>query len=372
MFNFRNNVLVKTFFGFLVDLPSPRFITYNWNFGFILGITLGIQILSGVFLTIHYIPDLRGAFRRVVSIRRDTFMGWLIRVIHANGASLFFILIYIHIGRGIYYISYRIRWVWNIGVVIFLLRIVTAFLGYVLPWGQISFWGATVITNLLSVLPYLGKFLVEWVWGGFSVGSPTLNRFYTFHFLFPFIILILVIIHLVLLHETGSFNRLGISSNVDKVSFHPYFTFKDTYTFTVGALFLGILFIEWPYVLGDPENFIQANPLVTPVHIQPEWYLLFAYSILRAIPNKLGGVVALLISILVLLGLPLYYQFKISNTFRFGSKLGFWVFVGVILLLTWLGICPVEDPFIRVGQLITTLYFLYFPISYYLGKSSFI
>lgn len=293
--------LVKIINNSLVDLPTPSNISTIWNFGSLLGICLGTQLITGIFLAIHYSADVNLAFNRVVHICRDVNNGWLIRTIHANGASFFFICLYTHAGRGIYYGSYNLYATWTLGVIIMLLTIATAFLGYVLPWGQISFWGATVITNLVSAIPYLGNTVVQWIWGGFAVDNATLTRFFTFHFILPFIIIAIVIIHLLFLHQSGSSNPLGLKINIDKISFHPYFSSKDIVGFVILILILVLITLSDPYILGDPDNFIPANPLVTPVHIQPEWYFLFAYAILRSIPNKLGGVVSLILSIIILL-----------------------------------------------------------------------
>lgn len=348
----------------LVDLPTPNNISSWWNFGSLLGICLSIQILTGLFLAIHYTADIQLAFNSVNHICRDVNYGWLLRTIHANGARFFFICIYLHIGRGIYFKSYIFMYVWNIGVILLFLTIGTAFIGYVLPWGQISFWGATVITNLLSAIPYLGNTLVQWLWGGFAVDNATLTRFFTFHFLFPFIILAITIIHLLFLHQTGSNNPLGIYRNVRKIPFHPYFSFKDIVGFRIITIRLILICLLNPYLLGDPDNFIPANPLVTPIHIQPEWYFLFAYAILRSIPNKLGGVIALVISIAILFTLPLTHK-RNFRTIKFYplNKILFWNFVIIVILLTWIGARPVEDPFILTGQLLTIIYFFYYIIN---------
>lgn len=280
--------LIKIINNSLIDLPTPSNISTWWNFGSLLGLCLIIQLTTGIFLAIHYTADINIAFNRIRHICRDVNFGWLLRTIHANGASFFFICLYIHVGRGIYYGSYNLIHTWIVGILILFLVIAAAFIGYVLPWGQISFWGATVITNLLSAIPYLGTDLVQWVWGGFAVDNATLTRFFTFHFIIPFIVAAFVIIHLLFLHQTGSNNPMGINRNLDKIPFHPYFTFKDITGFIVLLILLTILSLINPYLLGDPDNFTPANPLVTPVHIQPEWYFLFAYAILRSIPNKLG------------------------------------------------------------------------------------
>lgn len=264
--------LLKIVNGSLIDLPSPVNISAWWNFGSLLGLCLGIQIITGLFLAIHYVADIELAFSSVIHICRDVNYGWLLRTLHANGASFFFICLYLHIGRGIYYGSYNLHYTWSAGVLLLFLVIATAFIGYVLPWGQISFWGATVITNLLSAIPYIGTILVQWVWGGFAVDNATLTRFFTFHFLLPFVVAAIVIIHLLFLHQTGSNNPLGTNRNIDKIPFHPYFSFKDLFGFIAIIFILIILTLQAPYILGDPDNFIPANPLVTPVHIQPEWY----------------------------------------------------------------------------------------------------
>lgn len=348
----------------LIDLPTPSNIRIWWNIGSILGLCLIIQIITGLFLTIHYTPNTEIAFNRVVHICRDVNYGWIIRTIHANGASIFFICIYIHIGRGLYYGSYKLIHTWIVGVIILFLIIATAFLGYVLPWGQISFWGATVITNLLSAIPYVGKIIVEWLWGGFAVDNATLNRFFAFHFLLPFIVSAIVIIHLLFLHQTGSNNPLGTNRNIDKIPFHPYFSTKDIIGFIVTTIILITISLWNPYLLGDPDNFIPANPLVTPVHIQPEWYFLFAYAILRSIPNKLGGVIALIISIAILFIIPLTNKRKFQRiNFYPVNKFLFWSIVRTVILLTWIGARPVQDPYITTGQVLTIIYFLYYIIT---------
>nr|YP_009741999.1 cytochrome b [Opisina arenosella]QID76978.1 cytochrome b [Opisina arenosella] len=353
----------------LIDLPSPSNISSWWNFGSLLALCLMIQILTGLFLTMYYTANIELAFYSVNYICRNVNYGWLIRTLHANGASFFFICIYLHIGRGIYYESFNLKYTWMIGVLILFLLMATAFMGYVLPWGQMSFWGATVITNLLSAIPYLGNTLVNWIWGGFAVDNATLTRFYTFHFLLPFIIAMMTMIHLLFLHQTGSNNPLGINSNLDKIPFHPFFTFKDLIGFIIIMFLLIILTLTNPYLLGDPDNFIPANPLVTPVHIQPEWYFLFAYAILRSIPNKLGGVIALVMSILILIILPLTFNKKIQGIqFYPLNQILFWFMIITIFLLTWIGARPVEDPYIITGQLLTMIYFSYFIINPLINK----
>nr|YP_010736645.1 cytochrome b [Bannacoris arboreus]WEM32386.1 cytochrome b [Bannacoris arboreus] len=352
----------------LIDLPSPSAISLWWNFGSLLGLCLMIQIISGLFLAMHYTADINMAFKSVMHICRDVNNGWMMRYTHANGASLFFVCLYLHIGRGLYYGSYKLNMTWSVGVMLLLLVMATAFLGYVLPWGQMSLWGATVITNLLSAIPYLGVTLVKWVWGGFSIDNATLTRFFTFHFLMPFVILAMVILHLIFLHQTGSSNPLGLNSNYDKIPFHPYFSTKDMWGMVSLMFLFSFMILLFPNMLGDPENFIPANPMVTPVHIQPEWYFLFAYAILRSIPNKLGGVIAMIMSIMIIL-LPMLTnnnKFK-STSFYPLNKLLFFTFINIMILLTWIGARPVEEPFIFTGQLLTFSYFSYFfinPIMY--------
>nr|YP_009502955.1 cytochrome b [Pseudomegarcys japonica]AXG21558.1 cytochrome b [Pseudomegarcys japonica] len=356
-----NHPLFKIANNALVDLPAPVNISAWWNFGSLLGLCLGVQIVTGLFLAMHYTAHVDLAFNSVAHICRDVNYGWLLRTLHANGASFFFICLYLHTGRGMYYGSYMFTPTWMVGVIILFLVMGTAFMGYVLPWGQMSFWGATVITNLLSAVPYLGVDMVQWVWGGFAVDNATLTRFFTFHFVLPFIVAAAVLIHLLFLHQTGSNNPLGLNSDVDKIPFHPYFTFKDIVGFLIMIMILTLLTLLEPYLLGDPDNFIPANPLVTPVHIQPEWYFLFAYAILRSIPNKLGGVIALVLSIAILLILP----FSNKSNFRGMqfypiNQIMFWSLLVIVILLTWIGARPVEDPYILVGQVLTVLYFLYY------------
>nr|Q04911.1 RecName: Full=Cytochrome b; AltName: Full=Complex III subunit 3; AltName: Full=Complex III subunit III; AltName: Full=Cytochrome b-c1 complex subunit 3; AltName: Full=Ubiquinol-cytochrome-c reductase complex cytochrome b subunit [Monodelphis domestica]CAA50009.1 cytochrome b [Monodelphis domestica] len=359
MTNLRKNYpLMKIINHSFIDLPAPSNISAWWNFGSLLGMCLIIQILTGLFLAMHYTSDTLTAFSSVAHICRDVNYGWLIRNLHANGASMFFMCLFLHVGRGIYYGSYLYKETWNIGVILMLTVMATAFVGYVLPWGQMSFWGATVITNLLSAIPYIGNTLVEWIWGGFSVDKATLTRFFAFHFILPFIILALVIVHLLFLHETGSNNPTGINPNSDKIPFHPYYTIKDALGLILMLLILMSLAMFSPDMLGNPDNFTPANPLNTPPHIKPEWYFLFAYAILRSIPNKLGGVLALLASLLILLIIPLLHTSKQrSLMFRPISQIMFWLLVANLLTLTWIGGQPVEQPFIIIGQLASTLYF---------------
>nr|YP_010268784.1 cytochrome b [Halobates proavus]UIG88086.1 cytochrome b [Halobates proavus]UIG88105.1 cytochrome b [Halobates proavus] len=357
----KSHPMIKIMNSSLFDLPTPSSISIWWNFGSLLGMCLIIQILTGVFLAMHYTADINIAFDSVIHITRDVNSGWLLRNMHANGASMFFICLYLHIGRGMYYGSYKLFMTWSVGVIMLFIIMATAFLGYVLPWGQMSFWGATVITNLMSAIPYLGNEIVKWLWGGFSIDNATLTRFFTLHFLLPFILAGMTMIHLLFLHQTGSNNPTGINSNYDKMPFHPYFSIKDIMGMLITLyLFLMLNLLE-PRLLGDPENFIPANPLVTPIHIQPEWYFLFAYAILRSIPNKLGGVVAMILSILMMMLIPLTSKNKFqSNMFYPINQMMFWSFLTLVILLTWIGARPAEEPFITTGQIITTLYFMYF------------
>nr|ABC02038.1 cytochrome b [Capra cylindricornis] len=355
----KTHPLMKIVNNAFIDLPTPSNISSWWNFGSLLGICLILQILTGLFLAMHYTSDTMTAFSSVTHICRDVNYGWIIRYMHANGASMFFICLFMHVGRGLYYGSYTFLETWNIGVILLLATMATAFMGYVLPWGQMSFWGATVITNLLSAIPYIGTNLVEWIWGGFSVDKATLTRFFAFHFILPFIIMALAMVHLLFLHETGSNNPTGIPSNTDKIPFHPYYTIKDILGATLLILALMLLVLFTPDLLGDPDNYTPANPLNTPPHIKPEWYFLFAYAILRSIPNKLGGVLALALSILILVLVPFLHTSKQrSMMFRPISQCMFWILVADLLTLTWIGGQPVEYPYIIIGQLASIMYFL--------------
>nr|YP_009114560.1 cytochrome b [Homologenus malayensis]AIB52338.1 cytochrome b [Homologenus malayensis] len=360
----KSHPLFKIINKSIVDMPLPSNISSFWNFGSLLSLCLVMQIMTGLFLAMHYTANIELAFFSVDHICRDVNYGWLLRTLHANGASFFFICIYAHIGRGIFYGSYLLFHTWMVGVMILFLVMATAFLGYVLPWGQMSFWGATVITNLFSAIPFLGTDLVQWVWGGFSVDNATLTRFFTFHFMLPFIISATVMIHILFLHQSGANNPLGVSSNIDKVPFHPYFTFKDIVGFMIMTTLILILTLLDPYLLGDPDNFIPANPLVTPIHIQPEWYFLFAYAILRSIPNKLGGVIALFASVMILMILPFTQTPKFRSLMFYPfNQILFWSLISIILLLTWIGARPVEDPYILTGQILTIMYFSFFIIN---------
>nr|BBD21704.1 cytochrome b [Plakobranchus ocellatus] len=346
----------------LTALPSPVSISIWWNGGSILGLLLVLQILTGLFLSMHYTADLVNTFSSVIHIVRDTPSGWLFRNFHANGASLFFVFIYLHMARGLYYQSYITQpRTWMVGVTIFIVSMATAFLGYVLPWGQMSFWGATVITNLLSAIPYLGPSIVEWVWGGFSVGQSTLNRFFSLHFILPFLIGGLSALHVIFLHEKGSTSPIGDLHHVSKTPFHPYYSWKDLVGFLILALVIVTLGFFYPTILGDPENFIPANPMVTPVHIQPEWYFLFAYAILRSIPSKLGGVIALAMSVAIYYFLPLASS-KMATPAAFTPpyQVAFWFFIVFFIILTWLGACPIEEPFMSLAVPLTFIYFAWF------------
>nr|CAT10128.1 cytochrome b [Testudo horsfieldii] len=355
----KTHPMMKIINNSFIDLPSPSNISAWWNFGSLLGICLILQIITGIFLAMHYSPNISLAFSSVAHITRDVQYGWLIRNMHANGASIFFMCIYLHIGRGLYYGSYLHKETWNTGIILLLTVMATAFMGYVLPWGQMSFWGATVITNLLSAIPYIGNTLVQWIWGGFSVDNATLTRFFTLHFLLPFAIVGMAIIHLLFLHETGSNNPTGLNSGTDKIPFHPYFSYKDLLGLILMLTTLLTLTLFSPNLLGDPDNFTPANPLSTPPHIKPEWYFLFAYAILRSIPNKLGGVLALLFSILVLFLMPTLHTSKQRSTmFRPLNQTLFWCLTANLLLLTWIGNQPVEDPFITIGQVASASYFM--------------
>ena len=349
----------------LIDYPTPINIHYAWNFGFLSAMCLIIQIVTGIFLAMHYTPHVDLAFASVEHIMRDVNYGWLLRYIHANGASMFFILVYIHIFRGLYFGSYTKprHWVWVVGVAILLLMIITAFIGYVLPWGQMSLWGATVITNLVSAVPLVGDSIVTWLWGGFSVDNATLNRFFSLHYLLPFIIAAASLVHLAVLHQDGSGNPLGIDSNVDKVSMFPYFIIKDMLGLVVFIIFFSLFVYFSPNVLGHPDNYIEANPMVTPAHIVPEWYFLPFYAILRSIPHKLGGVIAMISSIAILALLPWIHSTEIrSSRFRPLYRFFYWTMISCCLILGWIGGMPVEEPYVLIGQIASIYYFFYFLI----------
>jgi ubiquinol-cytochrome c reductase cytochrome b subunit len=345
----------------LVDLPAPINISIWWNYGSLLGLCLIIQTLTGLFLSIHYVPNIELAFSSVAHISRDVNLGWLLRAAHANGGSIFFLFLYLHTGRGLYYGSYLLKETWIIGVIILVLTIAAAFTGYVLPWGQISFWGATVITNIFSAIPYIGQMLVEWIWGGFAVDNATLNRFFSFHFLIPFILIGASAAHIIFLHQTGSNNPIGLICDSDRVPFHLYYSIKDLLGYAIALTLFFALILFGPNIFTDPENFINANPLTTPIHIQPEWYFLWLYAILRSIPNKLGGVIALAAALLILLIPPFTITWnKTGSSFYPFSQILFWLIIRSWWILTWIGARPVEDPYIIIGQLATVTFFFYF------------
>ena len=347
----------------IIDYPTPINISYAWSFGALAGICLVVQIVTGIFLAMHYTPHIDLAFSSVEHIMRDVNNGWLIRYMHANGASMFFIVVYSHIFRGLYYGSYMTprELLWCSGVLIFLLMMATAFLGYVLPWGQMSFWGATVITNLFSAIPFAGPAIVEWLWGGFSIDNATLNRFFSLHFILPFLIAGLVIAHIALLHRDGSNNPLGIDSRSDSIPFYPYAYVKDLFSLIVFIVFFSIFLFYFPNLLGHPDNYIPADPMSTPAHIVPEWYFLPFYAILRSIPDKLGGVAAMGGAIVILFFLPFINTSEVrSSTFRPIYRKLFWFIFADFLLLGWIGQEIVETPFVQIGQIATAFYFFYF------------
>lgn len=359
------NYLVAILNSHVIDYPTPSNLTYAWSFGSTAGFCLVIQILTGVFLAMHYTPHIDLAFVSVEHIMRDVNNGWLIRYMHANGGSMFFIVVYSHIFRGLYYGSYMYprEHLWCSGVIIFILMMATAFMGYVLPWGQMSFWGATVITNLFSAIPFVGPAIVEWLWGGFSVDNATLNRFFSFHFLVPFLIAGMSIVHLALLHEHGSNNPIGVESSVDKIPFYPYFYVKDLLAFFGLITVFAVFVFYFPNLMGHPDNYIPANPMVTPAHIVPEWYFLPFYAILRSIPDKLGGVIAMGGALVILLAIPFINTSEIrSSQFRPIFRVFFWLLVIDFLILGWIGQKPVESPFVEVGQIATVFYFTFFII----------
>lgn len=360
----KSNPLLNMLNSYVIDSPQPANLSYLWNFGSLLGLCLGIQIATGVTLAMHYTPSVLDAFNSVEHIMRDVNNGWLLRYLHSNTASAFFFLVYLHIGRGLYYGSYKSprTLTWSIGTVILITMMATAFLGYVLPYGQMSLWGATVITNLMSAIPWIGQDIVEFIWGGFSVNNATLNRFFALHYLLPFILAALALMHLIAMHDTvGSGNPLGISGNYDRLPFAPYFIFKDLVTIFLFFIILSLFVFFMPNVLGDSENYVMANPMQTPPAIVPEWYLLPFYAILRSIPNKLLGVIAMFAAILSLMAMPVTDLSKLRGVqFRPFSKFAFYIFVANFLILMQLGAKHVESPFIEFGQISTILYFAHF------------
>ena len=346
----------------LIDYPTPSNINYFWGFGVLAGLCLAIQLITGIFLAMHYTPHIDFAFLSVEHIMRDVNNGWLIRYAHANGASMFFIVVYIHIARGLFYGSYikPRAYLWASGVTLFLLMMATGFMGYVLPWGQMSFWGATVITNLFTAIPIIGEHIAYWLWGGFSVDNATLNRFFSLHYLLPFAILGVVLLHLILLHLPGSSSPLGHQLIPDKIPFYPYFYVKDLFGFLVFCIFFSYFVFFDPNLLGHPDNYIEANPMVTPEHIVPEWYFLPFYAILRSIPDKLGGVVCMVAAIVVLYFVPQLNFSRVTNShFRPIFHFFFWFFIIDVIILGWIGARPVEDPFILIGQCATFYYFFF-------------
>nr|ABQ11852.1 apocytochrome b [Sympagella nux] len=353
------NFLSKIF----TDLPIPTNINYYWNFGSLLSFCLAIQFITGILLAMHYCPEVTHSFNSIAHIERDITAGHILRNLHANSASIFFLCVYLHISRNIYHNTWNNKITWSIGITIYITMIITAFVGYVLPWGQMSFWAATVITNLFSAIPYVGNFIVLWIWGSFSISNPTLNRFYSLHYLFPFILASLTIIHILALHSENHSNPTGIQGEIDQLPFHHYSTIKDLQTIIIISIIIFFISTHTPHTFSDPENFIKANPLVTPTHIQPEWYLLFAYSILRSIPNKLGGILALISSISVLYLILLLKQENIkTSNHRPNTKTTTWLLSITFLLLTWIGSVPAEAPFTTISLIITTWYFTSFLI----------
>jgi ubiquinol-cytochrome c reductase cytochrome b subunit len=356
----KQHPLIKIINGVLIDLPTPANLSVNWNYGSLLGLILVLQLVTGIVLSIRFSGHASISFDSVIMIYQDADYGWLLRLVHSTGASFFFLFLYLHIGRGLYYGSYVYPELWNIGVLIYLILIGTAFLGYVLPWGQMSYWAATVITNLLSAIPLLGSTLVQWVWGGFAVSNPTLTRFYTLHYLLPFVVSALVILHIFFLHIQGRSNPLGVSSRTNKVPFHYYYAVKDLYVYFVFMFIFMVVTLKYGYNLIDAENWIPANPLVTPTHIQPEWYFLFAYAILRSIPNKLGGVLGLVLSVIFLFVFTVSSSRIIFSGINFSpiARFVYWRFIANFFLLTWLGRCPAERPYNEVALFCTVLFFI--------------
>jgi ubiquinol-cytochrome c reductase cytochrome b/c1 subunit len=357
--------LPRLVYDSFVSYPVPRNLNYFYTFGGILSMMLAVQIITGIVLAMHYTAHVDFAFASVEKIMRDVNYGWLIRYLHANGASMFFIAVYIHLFRALYYGSYKAprEVIWILGVIIFLLMMATAFMGYVLPWGQMSFWGATVITNLFSAIPLVGEAVTTWLWGGFAVGNPTLNRFFSLHYLLPFMIAGVVVLHVWALHVTGQTNPTGIEvkSKQDVVPFSPHATLKDGFALVLFLMFFGYFVFYLPNYLGHADNYQQANPLVTPAHIVPEWYLLPFYAILRAIPSKLGGVIAMFGAIAVLFFLPWLDTSKVrSAAYRPLYKQFFWVFLAVCIGLGWLGAQPAEGGYVIAARILTVYYFMHF------------
>jgi quinol-cytochrome oxidoreductase complex cytochrome b subunit len=359
------NFLLNIFNNHLIDYPTPININYLYSFGSLAGIMLVIQILTGIFLAMHYTSHINLAFNSIEHIMRNINNGWLIRYIHSNGASFFFIVVYIHIFKGLYYGSYITpkELLWCSGVIIFILMMAIAFMGYVLPWGQMSFWGATVITNLFSAIPFIGNDIVNWLWGGFSIGNPTLNRFFSLHFTLPFILCGVILIHLILLHKKGSNNPLGLISKTENISFYYYFYVKDLFSLIFLLFIFFFIIFYYPNILGHPDNYIEANSLKTPLHIVPEWYFLPFYAILRSIPNKIMGVFMMFFSLIVLLIIPFINNYEIkSSSFRPFFKIFYWLFIINFILLGWIGKMPVEFPYTYLGFINMLYYFFFFLI----------
>nr|ALO76489.1 cytochrome b [Mastinocerus sp. MAS01] len=352
----------------LINLPTPSNISLWWNFGSLLGMCLMIQLITGLFLSMYYCPNTSLAFESTINICRNINYGWMIRTSHSNGASLLFMMMYLHLSRGLYYSSYKMVMPWIMGVMIFLMTMMVAFMGYILPWGQMSFWGATVITNLISTIPYVGNTILMWLWGGFNINNATLNRMFSLHFILPFMLMMMSMIHIYFIHNTGSSNPLGTNSNMDKIPFHPYFTFKDMMSLMMTMMMFSIMLMMFPYSLSDTDNFFPANPLKTPLHIKPEWYFLFAYSILRSIPNKLGGVVSMILSIMILMIIPIMKKNNLSSQFCPMNKMLMWSLMMIMLILTWLSTMPVEQPFTMLNQMMTFMYFSSFMLMFMTNK----
>jgi ubiquinol-cytochrome c reductase cytochrome b subunit len=346
--------------------PTPTNLNYNWSFGSLVGIFFAIQIITGIFLAMHYTAHVDFAFGSVEHIMTDVKWGYAFRYFHSNGASMIFIFMYLHIGKGLYYQSYVTRpLLWYSGLVIFLLMMATAFIGYVLPWGQMSFWGATVITSLVTAVPFIGEDIAYWVWGGFSINNATLIRFFSIHYLLPFLIVGIILAHLVLLHIKGSTHPLLVTNCLDKVTFHPYFSYKDAFILSAAFVMFVWLIMFYSNLLGHSDNFITANPLVTPAHIVPEWYFTPFYAILRACPDKIGGAISMLSAILILFLLPFYQNLfsqkkLITVAYTLIHKFFFWVFVSIFFTLMFLGVSPAVAPFIILSKIFTVLYFSYF------------
>nr|YP_009495484.1 cytochrome b [Toxarium undulatum]AWQ64131.1 cytochrome b [Toxarium undulatum] len=357
------NIFLAFIDNHLIHYPTPINLNYAWSFGSAAGFCLIIQILSGIFLAMHYTPQIDLAFSSVEHIMRDVNHGWFIRYTHANGASMFFIVVYCHIFRGLYYGSYMAprQLLWCSGVVMFILMMAIAFMGYVLPWGQMSFWGATVITSLITAVPVIGKSICGWVWGGYTINDATLHRIFSLHFTLPFVLVGLTFIHLALLHKDGSNNPLGVDSGIDKIPFYPYFFAKDLFAFFCMLWVFSFFVFYFPNFLGHPDNYVPADSIDTPRHIVPEWYFLPFYAILRSIPDKFGGVAAMGGSLLVLFTIPFLNTSEIRSTdFRPLFKICYWLFVADFIILCWVGQKPVRDAYVLTGKYATGYYFLFF------------